>query len=73
MGLEDAVFLENKQLCFRICVFLQSQKQIKMHTHTISDFPPLQESDFLELDVADYREYLRTIAGRLLKGLEKWL
>ena len=40
---------------------------------TISDYPPLQENDFLELDAADYNKYLRTIAGRLPKGLEKWL
>ena len=39
----------------------------------ISDFPPLQESDFLDLDVADYSEYLRTIAGHLPKGLDRWL
>ena len=41
--------------------------------HTILDDHPLQESDFLELDAADYSEYLHTIAGRLPKGLEKWL
>ena len=41
--------------------------------HTISDDPLLQESDFLELNAADYSKYLRTIAGRLPKGLEKWL
>jgi len=39
----------------------------------ISDFSPLQESDFLELDVADYSEYLHAITGHLPKGLEKWL
>lgn len=39
----------------------------------ISDLSPLQENVFLELDVADYREYLRAILGRLPKGLEKWL
>ena len=41
--------------------------------HAISDSPPFQESNFLELDAADYSKYLRTIAGRLPKGLEKWL
>ena len=40
---------------------------------TVSDFPPLQESDFLGLDAADYSEYLHTIAGHLPQGLEKWL
>ena len=39
----------------------------------ISDLPPLQESDFLELDAADYSEYLHAIAGHLPKELEKWL
>lgn len=40
---------------------------------TVSDFPLLQENDFLELDAADYSEYLHTIACHLPKGLEKWL
>lgn len=71
IGLEDAVFSEKMWPYSRICVFLQTHKQIKMCA--ISDLPPLQENDFLELDVADYREYLHAIAGHLPKGLEKWL
>lgn len=59
-----------KAMIFMV-VYICNQKQIKMCA--ISDLPPLQENDFLELDVADYREYLHAIAGRLPKGLEKWL
>lgn len=47
-----------------------SDKQL---AECLAAYPPLTDSDFPELDGADYANYAKTSRGRIAKGLEKWL
>lgn len=39
----------------------------------LKDLPPLQASDFPNLNDVDYAEYVKKHSGHLPKGVEKWL
>lgn len=39
----------------------------------LAQYAPLTDADFPDLSKSDYDNYVRSISGRIIKGLEKWL
>lgn len=39
----------------------------------LAQYAPLSENDFPDLSTKDYAYYMRSMSGRVSKGIEKWL